>query len=181
MPTDRLFFALMPDAPAASQAEGWAQRMGAERGLKLRRGAREKFHITLFHVGDFVGWPQAVVDEACRVAAQVHAAPFEVCLNRLGSFAGSAHRRPYVLLCTEAAALNAFQAHLHARLIAAGLTQGRQHVPYTPHLTLLYGREPLAERSVAPLSWTVREFVLIRSFIGQGRHEHLGRWPLMGD
>jgi 2'-5' RNA ligase len=52
---------------------------------------------------------------------------------------------------------------------------------YTPHLTLAYGRPvvpltPLTE----PISWTVEDFVLVRSFQGQSRYERLERYRLSG-
>jgi 2'-5' RNA ligase len=179
-PTDRLFFALTPDDPAAERAEAMAHAVGAEHGAKPRREAREKFHITLFHVGDFVGLPMPTVSQACSVAAELRGRPFEVKLDKLLSFSGSPKRQPYVLLFNDVPApLMAFQADMQARMLKAGLTQGHNHRQYTPHLTLLYGHQKLAERPVEPpLSWTTREFVLIRSFIGQGRYETLGRWPL---
>lgn len=181
-PTDRVFFAFMPDDPAAARAEDMALAVGAEHAAKPRREAREKFHITLFHVGDFVGLPAQTVAQACEVAQSLSAAPFQIALDRLASFSGSPKRLPYVMLFKEPpAALMAFQSTMQARMLKQGLTQGRNHRHYTPHLTLLYGHQKLSEQPITPpLSWTAREFVLIRSFIGQGRYERLGCWPLAG-
>jgi 2'-5' RNA ligase len=177
-PTDRLFFAFMPDDKAAARAQAMAETLGAENDAKPRKAAREKFHITLFHVGDFMGLPAQTVAQACRVADGLRAEPFGISLDRLGSFSGSPRRLPYVLLSGEAPLLAAFQAEMQSRMLRQGLTQGLHHRHYTPHLTLLYGHRPLAERPIEPLSWTAREFVLIRSLIGKGHYEHLGRWPL---
>ena len=50
---------------------------------------------------------------------------------------------------------------------------------FTPHITLSYDKHEVEEEAlIAPIKWTVREFVLIKSFIGKGRYEVLGRWPL---
>lgn len=48
-----------------------------------------------------------------------------------------------------------------------------------PHLSLTYGT--LSQRNIAipPIGWQVDEFLLIRSVHGEGRHEELGRWPLI--
>jgi 2'-5' RNA ligase len=46
---------------------------------------------------------------------------------------------------------------------------------FTPHVTLLYDARGVEEYPIAPLAWTVTEFVLIRSL---GGHECLARWPL---
>jgi 2'-5' RNA ligase len=50
----------------------------------------------------------------------------------------------------------------------------------TPHITLLYGDRTLAERSIEAIQWTVRDFVLIQSLWGRGKHIHLARWSLRG-
>jgi 2'-5' RNA ligase len=46
-------------------------------------------------------------------------------------------------------------------------------------VTLLYGGQPTAEIEIEPISWLVREFVLIDSFIGETKHVEMGRWPLL--
>lgn len=50
---------------------------------------------------------------------------------------------------------------------------------YTPHLTLLYDRGEVAAQAIETITWTVREFVLVQSLIGHGRHLPIGRWPLL--
>ena len=50
----------------------------------------------------------------------------------------------------------------------------------TPHVTLLYDDVLVEERAVEPIRWTVREFVLVHSLLGQTRHVPLARWPLGG-
>jgi hypothetical protein len=53
---------------------------------------------------------------------------------------------------------------------------------YLPHVTLLRGHAVDAvQESIVPIGWNAREFVLIRSFFGQSRHEVMGRWPLQGE
>jgi 2'-5' RNA ligase len=51
---------------------------------------------------------------------------------------------------------------------------------FTPHLTLLYDEQEVREEPVEEISWTVNEFVLIRSVYGEGRHIPLARWKLRG-
>ena len=46
---------------------------------------------------------------------------------------------------------------------------------FTPHVTLLYDAHGVEEYPIEPISWTVKEFVLIRSLKG---HVHLARWSL---
>jgi 2'-5' RNA ligase len=49
---------------------------------------------------------------------------------------------------------------------------------FTPHMTLLYDHRSIDMRPVEPVRWKVREFVLIRSLVGQHKHDCLGRWEL---
>lgn len=48
---------------------------------------------------------------------------------------------------------------------------------FAPHVTMAYG-ERVPEFPVDPITWTVDEFVLIDSWVGQSKHVALGRWPL---
>lgn len=177
-PTDRLFFALMPDAAAAERAEQLALALSQQHGLKPRPGARDRFHVTLFHVGDFAGLPSQEVDQAGHVAEALRAQPFEVRFDRVASFSGSPRKLPYVLLGDESPAMMAFQADMRVHMHKAGLTQGANQRQFTPHLTLLYGQQQLAEQHIDPIAWTASEFVLIHSVLGRGQYITLGRWPL---
>ena len=50
----------------------------------------------------------------------------------------------------------------------------------TPHMTLLYDRKTvLPEKLDRPVSWSVREFLLIHSVYGKSEHNVVGRWPLL--
>ncbi len=49
---------------------------------------------------------------------------------------------------------------------------------FTPHITLLWADRRIEEYPIAPIGWTVREFVLTISLEGQSRHIHVARWPL---
>jgi 2'-5' RNA ligase len=94
------------------------------------------------------------------------------------SFGGKSASRPLVLSSSRPrAALNAFQLALSTAIRKAGLVQWVQP-SFVPHVTLLYDGRRVPQQDVAPISWTVREFVLVRSRLGQGRHEPLARWPL---
>ncbi len=177
-PTDRLFFALMPNDAAAAQAQALALDCSQAQAVKLKANARERFHITLFHVGDYAGLPTHVLERACQAAGQVLAAPFEVRLDRLSSFKGGPRRIPLVLMSDTPRNLIDFHELLQAQLHKAGLAEPGPKRAFRPHLTLLYGQHAVPSQQIEPLSWTAREFVLIRSLIGQGRYIVLNRWPL---
>jgi 2'-5' RNA ligase len=47
-------------------------------------------------------------------------------------------------------------------------------------MTLVYEPRVVERLNIRPISWTVRELVLIHSVLGQLRNVTLGRWPLYG-
>lgn len=106
--------------------------------------------------------------------------PFDVNFDRALSFTNKRRTRPFVLRASRGTvALSAFRCALGEAMTKAGL--GRwvtRH--FTPHMTLLYDRILVEEHEIETLNWTVTEFVLVHSFVGQGRHDHLARWPLQG-
>ena len=179
-PTDRLFFAIYPDAATQRAITQTAHEVGKQHGLRGKVLDADRFHITLHHLGDYAGLPEAKVEEAKRAAAQVVAAPFEVAFDRVKSFAGHADKKPCVLVGAEGdTLLQQFRRQLGERLIEAGL--GKQVTrEFTPHVTLRYERVLLAEQAVAAIAWTVGEFVLVHSLLGQTKHVPLQRWTLRG-
>jgi 2'-5' RNA ligase len=178
-PTDRLFFAIFPDAAAAGRIAQLAHHLRGRHGLKGRPLETGRLHITLHHLGDYPELRQDIVAAAIKAAATVVAAPFEVALDRVLSFSTRQGNRPFVLRGSDGVvALTAFQRDLCAALDRVGLGGGRARAQYTPHVTLLYDDVLVAERPVETLAWTVHEFVLVHSLLGQTVHVPLGQWPL---
>jgi 2'-5' RNA ligase len=179
-PTDRLFFALYPDASTAAQIAVLAQQLRTEHGLQGKPLKPERFHVTLHHLGDYAGLPPDLVAAARVAGASVAAAPFDVTFDRVASFTSAPRNRPFVLRGDGGlAALMAFQQNLGEALKKTVL--GRWAKPgFTPHLTLLYDDRSVPEQAVTPVSWTARELVLVHSLIGQTVHLPLARWPLQG-
>lgn len=178
--TDRLFFALLPDAAAIARIEKLVRNLQSEFGLKGKPLGAKRLHVTLHVVGDFPGFPQELADASVRVAQSVSAmSPFKLVLDRVGSFSRKAHNMPLVLLGGDGLAnVRTLQQALVDAMTQARLSCGGG--PYTPHLTLLYDDRHVAARPIEPITWTAREFVLVRSLIGQGRHEPLAHVKLRG-
>ncbi len=175
-PTDRLFFAIFPDADAAARIAQLAQRLREALGLKGKPLATHRFHITLYHIGDFTGLRQDVVAKATEAASSIAAPPFEVAFDRALSFSGRPSNRPLVLRGgDDLAALTAFQRSLSTALATVGLAVKST---FTPHVTLLYEDRLVAEQAIEPIHWIAREFVLVHSLLGQTKHVPLARWPL---
>lgn len=179
-PTDRLFFGLMPGAAVPPRISRIARQLRTGHQLAGNPLPPERFHITLIHLGDYLGVPEGLVHAATEAAATVAASPFEVVFDRAGSFAGRARHHPLVLRGGGGLdQLLAFQQILVGALRQAGL--GRHAGgPFTPHLTLLYDAQILPEETVEPVGWMVNEFVLVHSLLGRTQYIVLGRWPLRG-
>ena len=79
------------------------------------------------------------------------------------SFSGKPGHLPLVLRGEGAAGVTALQNALGNALAKAGLG-ARQSAP---HLTLLYDARRIDEQPIEPIDWTVREFVLVHSLLGQ--------------
>lgn len=177
-PTDRLFFAVRPSPVACEQIVALTAHLRSEHGLRGSPISPDRLHSTLHHLGDHVGLPQAVVDQACAAAASLAVPAFEVVFDRVASFARP-HNQPLVLRGGAGLdGLMALQQALGAAMARVGL--GR-HVEshFTPHVTLLYDDRRVAEQAMAPIRWVVDELVLVHSLLGRTVHKTLGRWPLV--
>jgi 2'-5' RNA ligase len=118
---------------------------------------------------------EPVVRAACNAAANVSLPSFEVTFDRSLSFRGKAGSRPFVLVGDDGPTpLKAFRGLLGTAMTTRGLGLLAK-TNFTPHVTLLYDARSAEEYPVLPISWTVREFVLIHSANG---HVPLARWPL---
>ncbi len=177
MPEHRVFFALQPDAPAAELIAGLTADARKRLSLSGKPVAAPRLHLSLNFVGGFRGPPpRAAIDKASQAAARVAVRPFAVSLNRLESWRGD----PYPLvLAGEDGMIGVEGLHtaLHKALRAVEMAP-RREPEISPHIALLWDRREVAAEVVEPVTWTVREFVLIDSVFGEGRHEVLGRWPL---
>ena len=175
---DRIFFACLPGAGTAARIHGLAETLKREQGFTGTLILPEHLHVTLFHLGDWQVLPQEIVEIAKRAAAEVAVQPFEVTFPRVESFNNRTGIYPFVLT-GDASPWSALRNSLGAALKKSGLG-GAVHLEdaFKPHVTLL--RDPLRAKPlrVNPIAWTVRDFVLIHSLLGQTRHVHLGCWPL---
>lgn len=175
---DFLFFALFPSAEDALQAVRLRKRLLLDLGLTGQPIAPERLHVSLHAIGAWHGLSRAAVRAASDVGASFSKPPFEIVFDRAMSFAAN---RAFVLRTGADLALRSFQHALGVELKKAGIGR-RVTSRFTPHMTLLYGNCMLAERSIEPVRWTVRDFALVQSLRGRGHSEyvHLAHWPLRG-
>ena len=176
-PDDRIFFAALPDAGAKAEI---ARRVSRVCGDRMTANAfdADRLHVSLCFVATHADLSPAIAERAHQAASTVRMRPFTVAFNCLTRFSKGDGKRPLVLLGDDGVGgLTALQRSLGMAMRDAGLGH-REQPGYTPHVTLLYGTFPIEERTIEPIRWTVRDFVLVHSHRGEGRHSHLGRWPL---
>jgi 2'-5' RNA ligase len=179
--TDRLFFAVLPDADAIAAIRQCTTQLWSRHRLSGQLIIDGRLHISLLGLDDFPGEEvQEVTAVVSPAAAMISLPAFDVCFDRALTFgnqkAEPAKRKPWVLVeSTASQGLPALQSALFAALLARKAPSG-----FTPHLTLLYDWQRLPATDVVPITWKVREFVLVRSKIGNTSRPYdiLARWPL---
>lgn len=171
--TDRLFFAVLPDAETAGQIAERTARWRSDHGLKGKALKPEHFHVTLCHVADMESAPsEAMIDALAERASVLSMPSFRVEFDRVMSFTNGA----FVLSGDESTiGLEVLQQRLSDALDPSPRPARR----FTPHLTLLRDQRRIAEQPVERIGWTAREVVLVHSLLGQTIHRHVARVPLL--
>jgi 2'-5' RNA ligase len=172
----KLFFAVCPDEAAADHTHETALAARDEAGLAGQPLGGRRYHISLQGLGEFDGVPNALVDQAIEAARSVAMPAFTVCFDRLASFGGGA-----VVLRPGRGVADLRELHwrLGEAMKSVGLGK-RVRRSFEPHATLLYDAGLISERTIRPLIWTVRSFLLIHSPQGLSQHNRLGRWECRG-
>ena len=178
--TERIFFAIAPDADAIADIHALTTALKAQHGMQGRPIADAKLHCTLCNLGDFPGMPEDVLARAQQAAALVAAAtqPFTASFDTAQTFITGPRNRPLVLTGGDGVVgITALYRNLAGALLKAGISGNP--ASYTPHITLLYDDTTAAPAAVAAIEWPVRELLLLHSHIGQARpYNILARWPL---
>jgi 2'-5' RNA ligase len=175
---DKLLLVISLDANTAEQALDLARRERREHGLTGQPLLASRLHVTLHHLGTYAGLPRDVVAKALQAGAAVAMAPFDVLMDRVMSYRNPG-KPPLVLCGGQVSALKTFQRALGLEMAKAGLGKWVDS-SFTPHVTLLYDNKSVDEHAVDPIGWTVREFVLLHSVVGETLHIPLHSWPLRG-
>jgi RNA 2',3'-cyclic 3'-phosphodiesterase len=166
----RLFFAAVPDVDAAAEIYRVAGILKQAHRFTRKLIPRECLHVSLLFLGR---GSEQLLRDACDAVAGVKMTPFEVSFDRTASFCGRPGNYPFVLVGGDTLdRLKSLGHALDAAVAESGMAR-RMRRDFTPHVTLLYGDRAVEEYPVAPIRWTVSEFVLIHSLQG---HRHLARW-----
>jgi len=168
-----LFFSIFPKADDAHAVAELTNTLRLRFGLTGKPLLPHRLHVTLHDLGDYAEIPQDIVDAAIGAGDSLVADAFEVVFDCALSYPSSG---TYVLSGAEGTRqLTAFRELLGEAMQSQGLRVKRS---FTPHMTLMYDRHPVAEHSIEPARWVAYEFVLIRSHKGLGKYDLLGSWPL---
>jgi 2'-5' RNA ligase len=176
---ERLFIGLLPDESARREAGRISQWIASEAGLIGNLLPADRYHTTLVHISDRKRVRSGDEFAAELAARTVRIPPFEITYSRLGSFPGAPKKdrpleHPLVLLADDGPV-----KELHAAL-GAELRKFRFRVPesFRPHLTLSYNRQFLPARAIEPITFVVKEFVLVHSRLWLTEYRILRRWTL---
>jgi len=173
-----LFFAIVPDLDTAARIEQLAQRLRVEHGLRAKPLPTAHFHVTLHSIGFYDKFFERVASWAQATASTISMPAFDLVFDHAGSFNRTTRDQPLVLLGSDnVAALKELHLVLGTTLAKAGFTPKLSN--FKPHLTLLYDKQAVAERTIESIRWTAREFVLVDSRVGKTQHVQLARWPLL--
>ena len=172
-PTDRLFFAVRPDAEAVEAICSARRKLCEKAGLAGPEIPPDQLHVTLWRVGDYVVPPTAEdIDAIVRQAGTVEMPPFRVSFG----CAQSLSRGALVLSAGRGSTdLETLSTWLRDALNPPSAE--RKHA-FRPHMTLMRSETILPERRIRAIGWTVREVVLVHSLLGKATHRPVGRLPL---
>ena len=166
---------MLPDDEAVDRIVRLAADLRRRHGLKGAITPVTRLHMPLNFVGTFRGPPtRSVMEKAASLAGKVAVRSFAVTLDRVESWKGEP--RPMVLLGDDGGVQQLHTA-IH-KALAAGTMAPRREPEIWPHVSLLWDKAGPPEEFIDPISWMVRDFVLLDSPYGENRHEVLGRWAL---
>ncbi|UXN73228.1 2'-5' RNA ligase family protein [Devosia sp. A8/3-2] len=180
-PTHRWYFTLLPPPVIARDMEYFALRMSRRYGARrpVRAG---RIHASLNGSAEGEDNSFDDLDAALEVGDAISRPRFDVCFDRLVTRGrpakGGNSQLPTVLTCsTGQREIRALHADLRRELLRRGL-KGGPPAP-TPHVTLWYDTGRISELVLTrPFRWSVRQFWLVRTTLGEARPECLGEWRL---
>jgi 2'-5' RNA ligase len=172
----KLFFAILPPADVRAAIEGLGGHLQRAHRLQGRLISSERLHNTLAPIHDECRALEDIIACARVIGDRIRHPPFPVQYDCTQSFRQSSSRHPFVLCGGEGAkSLADFRHMLAAQMRTEGFAVPHS---YTPHVTLLWADRCVGDHPVYPIGWTVEDFVLVLSWVGQSRHTHLQRWSL---
>ena len=173
-----VYFAFKPEPETADQIIALGSYLRAKHALKSDVSPAV-LHATVCPIGEVPGLPDERVEAARKIAGGMDGKPLELILDRVRTHPNGQDKAPVVAFCSDGAPrMELFRHALTGDLRRAGFVIGRK-LP-EPHVTLFYDRCNVDKEEITPIRWIVRDFVLVHSIRGEGRHVVLGQWTLRG-
>ncbi len=171
-----VFFAHKPEPDVIDHVVSVGNRLRAKHRL-MGTVSPAVLHVTICPIGYLPDLSDERIDAACKVAGSLVTEPFEIILDRVRTYPNGQEKLPFVAFAGNGVP----RAGLFRHALIADLRRGgfvfHRKLP-EPHMTLFYDRRIVAEEPIDPIRWIVRDFVLVHSIYGEGRHVLLGQWPL---
>lgn len=170
--SQRLFFALLPDAAAISQITDIQQQLPAD---KLRLYSTGNLHQTLVFLGKFAEQQLMDLISACNTIA---VPPIRMRFTTLTFWP-----QPKVLCLLADNVPTDLKTLVNAlQEIASQFNVPVDNRPYRPHITLARKASESLQLDFKPIDFTAREFVLMQSVSTDNGPEYrpLYRWQLIG-
>ncbi len=167
--TQRLFFALWPDAAAHEQVV----KLRGELALSGAAVAPDNLHLTLLFLGGTDAKTRLDIERSCDA---VHVSSFTLTLDQVGYWP-----KPRIVWMGAAnipPALSSLVAQLNAIAARSSFTVDTR--PYAPHITLVRKASALKGARITPLQWEAHNFSLMESQSTPNgvKYVELHRWNL---
>lgn len=170
--TQRLFFALLPDAPAKAKIINIQQQLPAD---NLRLYSADNLHQTLVFLGEFAESQLMQLITACQ---SIDLPPITMQFEQLSFWP-----QPKVLCLLAPTVPDACQRLVSMlQEIAGQFNVTLDDRPYRPHITLARKASAAVDLAFSPICFTADEFVLMQSVSSDNGplYQPLYRWPLTG-
>ncbi len=176
-PTSKLLILAKPDEETATRIARTANEIAARLGFEGKLVRSDLLHFTLHHIGTFSAVPQSIVTAVGECGDAIRMLPFTVSLTKVQNF----RRRsgiPLIVLCGDDGVVGLRVLREKLGVALAKRFGSVRSSSFEPHMTLSYRAMEISDISIAPINFTIHEFVLVNSLQGQGRHDVLLRWRL---
>lgn len=170
--SQRLFFALWPDAALQETIDSRAHKLI---GKRAKRIPAHNLHITLAFLGTVLRGRRDCYEQA---AAGIQAQTFTLSLQRIGHW--PVPRILWMGPSQQPVALLTLVSNLNTSLSMCGYSPETR--PYQAHMTLARKvDQPLPVSDIDPIDWAVDSFALIESITAPSgaSYQVLARWPLL--
>ena len=172
---ERLLFLLRLEPTVAARVETVAKGVQAEHGLRSTLRPNELLHVTLDHLGDYSELNDDLIESAIAAGDQVHGCAFEMVCDRVGTLMGEGRSAVVLHAKKPFGEVGRLRESLKTALVASGLPS---RATFNPHVTMFYDYLAVPDQRVEPVSWTVRGFQLVHSWLGRTRYDVLASWTL---